>query len=163
RPVHGALAAPRGVLATSLASPGDPGVDDLAVDHLVELVDDRAIRARPAVDVVAFAVDGVDRVGARTAPEPVGAAAARDDVVARPAEDPVGPGPAAERVVSAEADDHVVEPSAREILAAGRADDAAAPAMRRRCSDRLGGLRADDELAIGVRRGHREAQRVADV
>ena len=35
--------------------------------------------------------------------------------------------------------------------------------MRRRCSDRLGGLRADDELAIGVRRGHREAQRVADV
>src|SRR5437763_489916 len=109
------------------------------------------------------AVDGVDRVGARPAPEPVGAAAARDDVVARSAEDPVGSGPATERVVSAEAEDHVVEPSTREILAASRSDDAAAPAVRRCCSNRLGGLRADDELAVGVRRSDREAQRVADV
>ncbi len=40
------------------------GHDDLAVDRLVDRVDDRAIVAGPAVDDVPLAVDGEDRVGA---------------------------------------------------------------------------------------------------
>src|SRR5438046_516068 len=55
-------------------------VDDLAVVHGVERVRDHAVLSGTALDAVPFAVRRVDRVGAGTCIERVGAGAAGDHV-----------------------------------------------------------------------------------